>query len=121
MAGYPPTMPPPGYDPRAQRRYAKEQARAARAAARAQAQQLRYQMRSMRRGSVLGPLLLIAVGVVFLLFQTGHLDRQHFWDWYGHWWPLLLVLAGVVVLANWHHAATVVSSAANKTRSIGRL
>jgi DUF4097 and DUF4098 domain-containing protein YvlB len=24
-----------------------------------------------------------------------------FWDWYGHWWPVLLVVAGVVVLCEW--------------------
>jgi len=61
----------------------------------------RDQMRGMRRGSILGPTLLIAVGVIFLLMQTGRLDRSHFWGWYGHWWPLLLVGAGVVVLAEW--------------------
>jgi DUF4097 and DUF4098 domain-containing protein YvlB len=58
-------------------------------------------MRSMRRGSVLGPILLIAVGIVFLLIQTGRLDHSQFWGWYGHWWPLLLVVAGVVVLGEW--------------------
>lgn len=100
MASYPP-VPPPGYDPRAQRRYLRDQARAQRAAWRAQRDQMRYQMRGMRRGSVLGPFLLIAVGVVFLLIQTGHLDHDRFWDWFGHWWPLLLVGAGVVVLAEW--------------------
>jgi DUF4097 and DUF4098 domain-containing protein YvlB len=97
----PPPAPPPGYDPREQRRYFREQARAQRAAWRAQRDQFRYQMRSMRRGSVLGPVLLIAVGVVFLLIQTGHLDHSRFWEWYGHWWPLVLVCAGAVVLAEW--------------------
>ncbi len=58
-------------------------------------------MRSMRRGSVLGPILLIALGIVFLLIQTGRLDHSYFWGWYGHWWPLLLVVAGVVVLGEW--------------------
>jgi DUF4097 and DUF4098 domain-containing protein YvlB len=58
-------------------------------------------MRSMRRSSLLGPLLLIAIGVVFLLIQTGRLDHSRFWAWYGHWWPLLLVAAGAVVLAEW--------------------
>src|ERR1035438_3818123 len=100
MAGYPPgvppvpPVPPPGYDPRAQRRTLRDQARA-------QREQMRYQMRRMRRGSVLGPILLIAVGIVFLLMETGRLDHQRFWAWYGHWWPLLLVAAGAVVLAEW--------------------
>jgi hypothetical protein len=97
----PPPTPPPGYDPREQGRFFREQARAQRAAWRAQRDQFRYQMRSMRRGSVLGPLLLIAIGIVFLLIQTGRLDRDRFWGWYGHWWPLLLVGAGAVVLAEW--------------------
>jgi DUF4097 and DUF4098 domain-containing protein YvlB len=107
MNGYPPgvppvpPVPPPGYDPRAQRRYLRDQARAQRDAIRAQQQQMRFQMRSMRRGSVLGPILLIAVGVVFLLIQTGRIDHSHFWAWYGHWWPLLLVIAGLVVLGEW--------------------
>jgi DUF4097 and DUF4098 domain-containing protein YvlB len=107
MAAYPPgvppvpPVPPPGYDPRAQRRYLRDQARAQRNAFRAQQQQMRFQMRSMRRGSVLGPILLIALGVVFLLIQTGRIDHGRFWDWYGHWWPLLLVVAGVIVLGEW--------------------
>ena len=107
MAGYPPgvppvpPVPPPGYDPRAQHRYMRDQARAQRAAWRAHRDQIRYQMRAMRRGSVLGPILLIVVGVVFLLIETGHIDRNRFWEWYGHWWPLLLVAAGLVVLAEW--------------------
>ncbi len=66
-----------------------------------QQQQMRYQMRSMRRGSVLGPILLITIGIVFLLIQTGRLDHSRFWGWYGHWWPLLLVCAGILVLAEW--------------------
>ena len=98
-SGYPP--PPPGWDPRAERRYYRDQARAQRAAFRMQQQQMRYQMRSMRRGSVLGPILLITIGIVFLLIQTGRLDHSRFWGWYGHWWPLLLVCAGILVLAEW--------------------
>ena len=97
----PPPVPPPGYDPRDQRRYYRDQARAQRDAFRAQRQQMRYQMRSLRRGSVLGPIVLISVGIVFLLIQTGHIDHQQFMGWYGHWWPLLLVVAGIVVLAEW--------------------
>jgi len=58
-------------------------------------------MRSMRRGSILGPVVLVAVGVIFLLVQTGRLDHARMWDWYGHWWPMLLVAAGVVVVAEW--------------------
>jgi len=111
MASYPPppgnppgnTPPPPpqGWDPRMQRRYWRDQARAQRAAVRAQAAQWKYQMRGMRRASILGPVLLIIIGLVFLLIQTGKIDRVHFWTWYAQWWPLLLVGAGLVVLAEW--------------------
>lgn len=108
MASYPPNTPPPppgapppGYDPRAYGRYMRDQARAQREAFRAQRDQMRYQFRSYRRGSVLGPMLLIGAGIVVLLLQTGRLAPQHFWGWYGRWWPLLLVAAGVVVLAEW--------------------
>jgi DUF4097 and DUF4098 domain-containing protein YvlB len=62
---------------------------------------MRYQMRSQRRGSILAPVLLITIGVLFLLLQTGRVDRANFWNWYGQWWPLLMVAAGLVVLAEW--------------------
>jgi DUF4097 and DUF4098 domain-containing protein YvlB len=101
MAGYPPPYPPPGYDPREQRRFLRDQARAQRAAYRAQRDAMRYQMRGMRRSSVLAPILLVAIGVVVLLIESGRIDRGWFWAWYGHWWPLLLVIAGLVVLGEW--------------------
>jgi DUF4097 and DUF4098 domain-containing protein YvlB len=106
MASYPPPPPPPpGYDPRGQRRFQRDQfrtqMRAQRDAVRAQRDQVRFQMRGLRRGSVLGPILLIAIGVLFLLMETGRLDHQMFWEWYGHWWPLMLVAGGVVLLAEW--------------------
>src|ERR1700677_1755766 len=104
MAAYPPgtpPVPPPGYDPRAYRRMMREQMRAQRDTIRAQRQRLRYQMLGMRRSSILGPLLLIGLGVLFLLFQTGRVDQPLFWQRYGHWWPLLLLVAGVILLAEW--------------------
>jgi DUF4097 and DUF4098 domain-containing protein YvlB len=79
----------------------RDQMRAQRDAIRAQRQYLRYQMRSMRRRSILGPILLIALGILFLLLQTGRVDHQLFWERYGHWWPFLLLLAGVILLAEW--------------------
>ncbi len=96
-AGVPPSAPPPGYDPR----WYRDQARAQRAAWKAQRMHMRWQMRSMRRGSVLGPLVLIGIGVVFLLVQTGRINRDDFFTLYGRWWPLLLVAAGLIVLAEW--------------------
>jgi len=108
MAAYPPNAPPvpppgppPGYDPRAYRRMMRDEMRAQREAMRAQRRRLRYQMRAMRRRSILGPLLMIALGVLFLLVQSGRIDDQRFWERFGHWWPLLLLLAGVILLAEW--------------------
>jgi hypothetical protein len=105
MANYPPPYPPPGSpygsDWKYQRRIMKEQARAQRDMLRAQQRAYRYQMRGMRRGSVLGPLLVITIGLVFLLVQTGRIQGHALWLWYGRWWPVLLVGAGVVMLLEW--------------------
>lgn len=50
------------------------------------------------RRSIAGPLVLIAIGVVFLLSNMGVIRRWEVWNWFGHWWPLLLILWGVIVL-----------------------
>jgi DUF4097 and DUF4098 domain-containing protein YvlB len=68
---------------------------------RAQREAYRYQARSLRRSSILGPLVLITIGIVFLLVQSGHLQGYRFWEWYGRFWPLLLVGAGVIMLLEW--------------------
>src|SRR5215469_9760265 len=109
MANYPPPYPPPpppagppyGNDWRYQRRILKQQARMQRDMLRAQRDAYRYQMRAYRRSSILGPLLMIAIGIIFLLIQTGKISARYFWEWYGHWWPMLLVIAGIIVLCEW--------------------
>ncbi len=97
----PPPGPPYGNDWKYQRRMLKDQARAQRDMLRAQREAYRYQTRSLRRSSILGPLVLITVGIVFLLVQTGHLQGYRLWEWYGRFWPFLLVGAGVVMLLEW--------------------
>jgi DUF4097 and DUF4098 domain-containing protein YvlB len=97
----PPPGPPYGSDWKYQRRILKDQARAQRDMLRAQREAYRYQARSLRRSSILGPLVLITIGIVFLLVQSGHLQGYRFWEWYGRFWPLLLVGAGVVMLLEW--------------------
>jgi DUF4097 and DUF4098 domain-containing protein YvlB len=95
MSGYPPPYPPPGppYGPpnpqdlKYQRRMMRDQ--------------YRYQRRALRRRSIVGPIMVVLIGVVFLLIQTGHVGRGSFWMWYGHWWPLLLVGVGVILLIEW--------------------
>ncbi len=66
-------------------------------AARAQ----RYYQRSLRRPSMLGPLVLIVVGVIALLVETNQLNPVHLWDWYMRWWPLLLIGVGLLSLGEW--------------------
>src|SRR6202041_571311 len=46
--------------------------------------------------SIAGPLILIAIGLVFFLRNFGF--RFPFWHWFGHWWPVLLILWGVIAL-----------------------
>ena len=105
MSGYPPPYPPPGpppgHDWKYQRRILKDQARAQRDAIRAQRDVYRAQYRAMRRGSIVGPMLIVVIGIIFLLVQTGHLRSYSLWAWYGRWWPLLLVGVGVVLLVEW--------------------
>jgi DUF4097 and DUF4098 domain-containing protein YvlB len=98
---YPPPGPPYGNDWKYQRRAMKEQARMQRNMLRAQESAYRHQVRGMRHGSIVGPFILIAIGVVFLLVQMGRLDAHQVWDWYGHWWPVLLIGAGVVMFLEW--------------------
>jgi DUF4097 and DUF4098 domain-containing protein YvlB len=51
--------------------------------------------------SVIGPLILVAIGIIALLIYSGHVDSAQFWAWYGHWWPLLLIGAGLAMLGEW--------------------
>jgi len=50
-----------------------------------------------RRGGVVGPLVLIFIGFVFLLQNTGYLPAN---AWQNMWrlWPVILVLAGLELL-----------------------
>ena len=106
MANYPPPYPPPppgpnGPDWRYQRRMMREQARMQSDIARAQRDAYKLQRDGMRRSSIVGPLLLVTIGIVFLLIQLGRFSFYQFGFWFGHWWPLLLVTAGVILLAEW--------------------
>ncbi len=102
--GAPPPFPP--YDPKTQWRVYREQQKAAwraqRDAMRAQRDAWKMQYGyGPRVPSLVGPVILIIVGVVALLVVTGHVSASAFWSWYGHWWPLLLILAGLGLLGEW--------------------
>jgi DUF4097 and DUF4098 domain-containing protein YvlB len=106
----PPNAPPPfpPYDPKTQWRVYREQQKAA---WRAQRDAWKAQRHAMKAGymgvygprvpSVVGPIILIAIGVIALLMLTGRINSIEFWSWYGHWWPLLLIGAGLALLGEW--------------------
>ncbi|MGA2634940.1 MAG: DUF4097 family beta strand repeat-containing protein [Terracidiphilus sp.] len=106
--GGPPPPPYPPYDPRTQWRIYREQQRAAWRAQRDAWKAQRYAMKSSyanaygpRVPSMIGPIILIGIGIIALLMLTGHIKAVNFWSWYGHWWPLLLIVAGLGLLAEW--------------------
>lgn len=51
-----------------------------------------------RPRSIVGPLVLITIGVLFLLGTTGVISGQSFRNWMVHYWPLLLIFWGVAKL-----------------------
>lgn len=57
----------------------------------------RASVRGTARGSFLGPLFLIAIGVLALLMTLHRINVDYFWHWYGHWWPLILIGAGILL------------------------
>jgi len=102
----PPNIPP--YDPRNQWKVYREQQRAA---WRAQRDAWKTQQHAWRAHyeraygprvpSVVGPIILVAVGVVGVLIYSGRVTSSSFWAWYAHWWPVLLIAAGLALLAEW--------------------
>ena len=112
MAGLPPRDSPVLGDSREQRRAQRQQARSERKQRRTQRKQehstrlqarsfLSQQRRSLRRTSLLGPLLLLTLGFTALLVRAGHPPLAAFLSWYGHWWPLLFIFAGMFLLVEW--------------------
>jgi DUF4097 and DUF4098 domain-containing protein YvlB len=50
------------------------------------------------RRSFSGPIVLIAIGIVFLLGTMGVLDWRNLGHWFAHYWPVLLIISGVIKL-----------------------
>jgi hypothetical protein len=67
------------------------------------------------RRSIVGPIILIAIGVVFLLTNIGVIHGWQLWSWFGHWWPLLLIIWGVIALVE--HASA--NRMGYRTRHLG--
>ena len=63
--------------------------------------QLRAQMRAARRRSIVGPVMLVALGTVLLLLQTGRIHWPDALAWLGRWWPAVLIVAGLVMAGEW--------------------
>jgi len=113
MSYVPPNMPPgggtpPPYDPKTQWRVYREQQKAAWRAQRDAWKSQQYAWKAGYVGaygprvpSVVGPIILVGIGVVAFLVVTGHIGATDFWTWYGHWWPLLLIGAGLALLGEW--------------------
>lgn len=105
--GTPPQYPPPGpgqypgpNSPQDPRRQVRDWARAQREQARAQRHYWRAQRR-YGRGSIAGPIVLVTVGIIALLVEMGRLSGYEIWDWYARWWPLLLIVVGLISLAEY--------------------
>jgi DUF4097 and DUF4098 domain-containing protein YvlB len=79
---------------------ARDYARAQRDQARAQRHYWRA-WNGYRRSSITGPLVLLTIGILALLIEIGRLSGYAVWEWYAHWWPLLLIGIGVISLAEY--------------------
>ena len=116
MSSVPPNMPPnmppggapPPYDSKAQWRAYREQQKAAWRAQRDAWKAQRHAWKANYTGfygprvpSIVGPILLVCVGVIALLVVSGRLDAGEFWTWYAQWWPLVLIFAGLALLGEW--------------------
>jgi DUF4097 and DUF4098 domain-containing protein YvlB len=102
----PPPPPPPPYDPRMQYRVYREQQKAAWRAQKDAWRAQSYAWKASYAGvprvpSIVGPTVLIGIGVIALLISLGYIPAHDFWTWYAHWWPLVLIGAGLALLGEW--------------------
>ncbi len=106
MSSYPPPPPPAGgpYPPY-DRNAARAQYRAQQASYRAQQKMQRAawkaQRRAARRTSIVGPLILLGLGVFFLLVELHQVSAFYALQWFGHWWPVVLIAAGLILVGEW--------------------
>ena len=56
------------------------------------------------RRSLSGPIILIAIGGVFLLGTLGVLNWGNLAHWFAHYWPVILIVAGIIKLIEYQTA-----------------
>jgi DUF4097 and DUF4098 domain-containing protein YvlB len=56
------------------------------------------------RRSFAGPVILIALGVLFLLGNMGYVGWGRLAHWFAHYWPILLILWGFIKLVEYKQA-----------------
>jgi len=54
-----------------------------------------------RARSLVGPVILIALGVFFMLATMGRISPRIFWTWFARYWPVFLILWGMVRLVEY--------------------
>src|SRR5215467_3529401 len=57
-----------------------------------------------RPRSIVGPVVLIAIGIVALLGTTGAISRLALFMWFARYWPVLIIVWGVIKLAEYYWA-----------------
>lgn len=65
--------------------------------------------------SLAGPVVLILIGVLFLLGTMGIVHLQNLGTFFAHYWPLLLILWGILKLAEYYQA----QRSGSRARGIG--
>jgi DUF4097 and DUF4098 domain-containing protein YvlB len=56
------------------------------------------------RRSLSGPIVLISIGIVFLLGTMGYLNWRSLGHWFAHYWPVILIIAGIIKLVEYQAA-----------------
>jgi DUF4097 and DUF4098 domain-containing protein YvlB len=56
------------------------------------------------RRSLSGPIILITIGGVFLLGTMGVLNWGNLAHWFAHYWPVILIVAGIIKLVEYQAA-----------------
>jgi len=56
------------------------------------------------RRSLSGPIILISIGIVFLLGTMGYLNWHSLGHWFAHYWPVILIISGIIKLIEYQAA-----------------